>query len=559
MPSLPAEFSALKSRKWFVPTLLVAGALMFLGFRLGARDLWNPNEAIYGRAVVEMAENGEWLVPSLNGESFSEKPILYYWLSGLAHRLTGSINEVTLRLPSLGAGVLSVLFMFFLVRPYAGTKRAALASLLLMTQYQVWWASRSVQMDILVMTCTLATLLPLTRMLDHGLSRRWAWSLAGVAVGLGFSAKGPVAVVIPGLAFLGFVALDRRSWRQWLPGIHWGVLFGILLGAPWYLALAVSGNIEVIKEVLLRQNLSRFVEAWDHQQPWWYYAQYFWSDFFPWSWLIPAAAFLRPRAEAERSLHHWAWAWIATVFVFLSLSDSKRAPYMLPIAPAIAVLASSVVARVEERVERSATTVAAWIAMVLLAVVSIAGGVAIVLESARWSAESFAQYLPIVAVILAAMGLAIGFGFLLRSTRSYWATRGALVGVALIYILAAGWLLPSVNPRKSERFFMQQVDAIAGSDTELVSFQIPYRHAGFLYYGNRRVPNYDHLDDLEQKVCAHQSGAPWLIAQGPGLEALATEFASLPTLMERDIGSRRAGLITADALCSAISSNRRVE
>ena len=57
--------------------LLAIGSALLFGVRLGARDLWNPNEPIYGEAVREMAQRGEWLVPYVNGIAFAEKPILF--------------------------------------------------------------------------------------------------------------------------------------------------------------------------------------------------------------------------------------------------------------------------------------------------------------------------------------------------------------------------------------------------------------------------------------------------------------------------------------------------
>ena len=39
--------------------LLAIGSAVLFGLGLGARDLWNPNEPIYGEAVREMAERGE--------------------------------------------------------------------------------------------------------------------------------------------------------------------------------------------------------------------------------------------------------------------------------------------------------------------------------------------------------------------------------------------------------------------------------------------------------------------------------------------------------------------
>ena len=71
--------------------LLLLAVSMFVPW-LGARDLWNPNEPIYGQAVVEMAQQGEWLIPSVNGIPFLEKPILYFWSARIAG-VIGGVNE----------------------------------------------------------------------------------------------------------------------------------------------------------------------------------------------------------------------------------------------------------------------------------------------------------------------------------------------------------------------------------------------------------------------------------------------------------------------------------
>ena len=88
--------------------LLTAGCAVLFGLKLGARDLWNPNEPIYGEAVVEMAQRADWLVPHVNGLVFAEKPVLYFWLALLASKLMGAISEASLRVPALLAGLVTM-------------------------------------------------------------------------------------------------------------------------------------------------------------------------------------------------------------------------------------------------------------------------------------------------------------------------------------------------------------------------------------------------------------------------------------------------------------------
>jgi 4-amino-4-deoxy-L-arabinose transferase-like glycosyltransferase len=58
--------------------LALAGALVYLP-ALGARDVWNPDEARYAEVAREMRERGSWLIPYLNGEVYGQKPPLSFW------------------------------------------------------------------------------------------------------------------------------------------------------------------------------------------------------------------------------------------------------------------------------------------------------------------------------------------------------------------------------------------------------------------------------------------------------------------------------------------------
>jgi len=61
-----------------VVILLLLSAIVFLP-GLGSRDLWTPDEPRYAEAAREMTVTGQYLVPHLNGELYSQKPPLFFW------------------------------------------------------------------------------------------------------------------------------------------------------------------------------------------------------------------------------------------------------------------------------------------------------------------------------------------------------------------------------------------------------------------------------------------------------------------------------------------------
>jgi 4-amino-4-deoxy-L-arabinose transferase-like glycosyltransferase len=262
----------------FVLTILTAA---LYGVSLGARDLWNPNEPIYGEAVREMNERGSWLVPYVNGLVFGEKPILYYWMALASSMLLGGVSELSLRIPAVLAGIGTVLGTYAIVLPYAGRRRAVVSAVVAATMYGVWWNARFVQMDILVTATTAGVILAVTWVVDHGAPAFRGWALAGAFAGLGFLAKGPVGWICPGLVLGVYLAATRRLRALVRIEVLVGAAVAIAVAAPWYVTLAAAGHTDILHEVLIRQNFSRFSNPWDHARPFWYYLGNFLVDMAP--------------------------------------------------------------------------------------------------------------------------------------------------------------------------------------------------------------------------------------------------------------------------------------
>ncbi len=519
--------------------IALGAGLLFFG-SLGARDLWNPNEPIYGRAVVEMAQRGDWLIPTVNDKVFAEKPILYFWGALAASKLLGGVSELSLRLPAATAALASALLTYLLILPYAGRRRACLTVALFATLVQVFWAARAVQMDVLVLATTLGVLVPLTRMLDFQARTAPAFTLAGFAAGLGFLAKGPVTLVVPGIVLLGYAASSRRVEALLHRHLLLGVAVAVAVSLPWYALLWLQGEVGFLYEVLFRQNVTRFLDAWDHQQPWWYYLKYLCVDYAPWSLLLPAAAMMTARNDQEQRLHRLSWIWILGVIAFFSFSESKRAPYILPIAPAVAILASGVVERwifggkVEPKV-RLATRGA----LAALALVFMLSGVVMLtdldvpgqLTSVAW----------VLGVLVAATGAVVGWGLVRERRRPATAPVGLLAGVATFYLVAAFWALPAVDPFKSARGFSaemnRELEAVNGT---VASFQFWDWRSGYSYYGDRSIPGLNTSAELE--AYWRRNDEVHVLVEDEDRQQLLALLPDAHLVVEGRIGSRQAFL-----------------
>lgn len=483
--------------------LAVGASVLFLG-GLGARDLWNPNEPLYGLAVVEMEQRDDWVVPTVNRQVFAEKPILYFWAARASASALGGVSELALRLPSALCGIGSVLLLYVLVCPYAGRRRARIAAALLATTYLVWWISRSAQMEGMVLLSTLAAVLAVTRVIDFGAPALRGWSLAGLAVGLGFLAKGPVAIVLPGLVYLGYVLATGRPRLVLQRGMIAGAGVALAVAAPWFVILWLRGEVAFLHEALVRQSFVRYVAAWDHRHGLAYYAVHFWSDALPWGLFVPLAFALPARSGIERRLDRMAWMWLALVIAFFSLSDSKRSLYLLPALPAASILAAGVVESfLAGRLESWRRRLFLCVAGVLVAIQAAVGGLILAgVHGAGPVAGRLAGYPELEApgTVLAAL-LLVAAGALLAAM--WLRPRGGasvpvtiLAGWATVYLMAGGWVLPAADVMKSPRPVSEELVARAAAGAEIRSYGLWWLRSGYTYYAGMPIANLETEEQL---------------------------------------------------------------
>ena len=514
---------------------------------LGARDLWNPNEPIYGQAVAEMWARGDWLIPTVNGQVFAEKPILLYWLALAAAAVGGGVSELTLRVPSAMAGLASVLLVYALVLPVGGRSRARLAGVILLTSYLVFWSARSVQMDGLLAASVLGAITCAARAPD---ARRplLLWALAGAAAGLGVLAKGPAGIVLPALILL----LDGRlrSWR----GVAVAAASCAAVVAPWIAALAWRDMLGTLRETMIRQNLGRVLAPWDHVRPPWYFALHLWPAFAPWSLVLPAAAALPARDEDERRLDRLGWITIAVVVGLFTLSPSKRNDYILPAAPGVALLVSGLAQRWREW--RVGPRRRAAVLGICVALGGAGLATAVVLARRPLPAPELASPIGALALLLGGGGALLVAAAITRPSR-WQAPRGQLAGLVLmgwmlsLCTLSAAWVLPSLDAVKSARPVSERIAALAGAG-EVATYRFWEWRAEYAFYTGRRMPNLRSAEALRAWMSAP---GRFVLVEGDRADEVAGVLGRRPPLVRERVG-RQEVLLLGPAGATAPSGAR---
>lgn len=87
MPVLSNRNSSTELPRWF----LIALAATWILPGLVGREPWKPDEAYSFGLVYHILQTGDWIVPTLAGESFMEKPPLFYLTAALFAKLFSGV------------------------------------------------------------------------------------------------------------------------------------------------------------------------------------------------------------------------------------------------------------------------------------------------------------------------------------------------------------------------------------------------------------------------------------------------------------------------------------
>jgi 4-amino-4-deoxy-L-arabinose transferase-like glycosyltransferase len=313
-------------------TLAVISYFLFC-YKLGGIGMVGPDEPRYAAIARTMLQSGDYITPRLNGETWFEKPVLYYWLGALGYKIFG-FSERGARFPSALAATLTIFLVYWFAKKLWDRTTGLLAAVMLATSVGFFSFARAASMDMPLTAClTAALVFFLVGYKESGPRRRWWFYLSYASMGLGALAKGPVAFFLPALSLFGFLAV-RRSWEEWRTWHPEGLAIGLAVALPWYIACTVANGYEFIQVFIINHNLERFATTMHgHEHPFYFYFPVLLLLTFPWTFLL-IPAFRRPFTDIEQLLLWWS----VVPFVFFSISGSKLPGYILPIVPALTLL-----------------------------------------------------------------------------------------------------------------------------------------------------------------------------------------------------------------------------
>ncbi|TSC89607.1 MAG: glycosyl transferase family protein [Parcubacteria group bacterium Gr01-1014_3] len=341
---MPSEFL----RKYSLAILIIF-ALVFVLISLGSGPLIDSDEAHYAQVFHESWQRGDFLNFTRLGQSWFEKPPLYFWLMAGSVAIFGE-NEFAMRLPTALLAILAIYLTYLITLRLSNSKKAALlAAVILLTTGAFLDASRQVRMDVPVVA---SILFGIFSFLQARGNPKWFLGVGvGVATGVLFkSVIGFLAIPI----ILIFCALNKdwacvKNKYFWLSGI-----IAIVLILPWHIYQSVKFGFAFWNNYFGYHILNRFTEAILGNDPgvWFYFKNLFYQSE-PWFLvLILLAVYMAifDRKNITRSRPEVAiFLSAAFVFILFSLSKTKLVYYLVPIYPLASIFIAISLDRIKSR------------------------------------------------------------------------------------------------------------------------------------------------------------------------------------------------------------------
>ncbi len=300
--------------------------------------IWHHGEAREGLVIQGIVHNHEWILAWRNGE-LPSKPPFFHWLAALPAFVFGPIDW-TIRLPSVLAAAIMAAATFFIGRAVGGRKVGWLAVGALLGMREFWISGTQARVDMVFATSIAVALAGFFFWYRAG--HRGARTACYVASACAVLAKGPVGLILPAVIIVSFLTVERRlgslrtlwSWRL--------TAMLLVLDLGWYaLACYVGGKEFLIRQIAI-ENIDRFFGQGKFSAQNTSFNTLIWlaGETLPWNLVLIWSLIRWIRGEREDAAGRFLHLWWSAIFVLFLFAARSRAVYLLPMYPAIALLAA---------------------------------------------------------------------------------------------------------------------------------------------------------------------------------------------------------------------------
>jgi 4-amino-4-deoxy-L-arabinose transferase-like glycosyltransferase len=324
------------------------------------------NDAIeYATVAMRMFQDGDYANIINRFDDYLDKPHLLFWLSGFSFSIF-SISDWAYRLPSVLVSFLGAYATYRLGYLLYSKDIGKLSALIFLTTQATILGNHDVRTDALLTGTVIIGIWQLAEFIDNNKLKHVIFG--GMAIALGFSTKGQIAVLTAGIAILCHVIYLRKwdtfwNWK-WLVGL----LAFFLAASPMLYCYYVQfdlhpeklvhgqHNVSGVKFIFWGQSFERLVgdrSFVDNPDYFFLHHSFLWA-FLPWTAMAIGAIFHQIKSlviskfKYQRKLEFLTLGGTLIVFSIISFSSFKLPHYINVLFPLFSILTAHYIIKLFE-------------------------------------------------------------------------------------------------------------------------------------------------------------------------------------------------------------------
>lgn len=305
------------------------------------------DESRFVQATRQMIETDDYVRINFQDQARTKKPVGIHWMQALAVQALGEADAAIwkYRLPSALAAVLTALMVFGFGQSLVGRRAALLGAALTAGSLMLVVEAHQAKTDAVMLACVVAAQGALARFYMPGRARPGIGIALAfwLAQGIGILVKGPVVPMISLLTIISLCVADRSV--GWLRGMRpvTGLIVAAAVVAPWMAAITQATGGAFVGEAVKTDLLPKLLGGQEAHGAWpGYYLLLMVATLWPAS-LFAAPGLARAVRLRTRPELRFLLAWIVPSWIVFELVPTKLPHYVLPLYPAIALLAAAAV------------------------------------------------------------------------------------------------------------------------------------------------------------------------------------------------------------------------